>query len=591
MTISSTLNELSKLALIACDESYFTPTRPIQDNSPLTPLPDTPKYDILPRFLFQQGFFKQTQFEVTELGFKAIVFKNQAVINGPAEYILAFGGTDGPDKVDWTSNTQLGWNQWADNRVQSQIFTFLNSLGANDKITFTGQSLGGALAQYAAYDYIRRKTVNFPGNTDFDPTFDKSRISLITFNGLGGVKALTDNLATTQTPYDPNLLNDIDIGAVAHFYVTNDLVARLGGGHVGGAEYRLDYKADAINPNTGNPYLLDFVNAHRIETGFYAKMEPGGEFLNARLEVVAPLNIESAREYAALFGNLLNNKDLGPEESKFRFAAAVLAGTTFGSPASINTIMQAYLTAERDAGNIGDFWGGILTKINWGAASVLIRPVTGALTPVTLFGAVMADALGAVGTGVQSLFSSLASYFSLVFPGAGPVQPPLESTAMRQLQLEMMLAAAPGALPGNERLTNLIRPLGLDLDQYAQHLLSGTNWFGQTVAYLREQAEANAAPGQEALQANLFLAQLGSAVANLAQELPSISQTELAAITNELNFLVADTAKGTGNAFAELLAKATDAIFSVGQSLNFSQLSLVSEVYAAELKDPRLSPA
>lgn len=54
MTISSTLNELSKLALIACDESYFTPTRPIQDNSPLTPLPDTPKYDILPRFLFQR---------------------------------------------------------------------------------------------------------------------------------------------------------------------------------------------------------------------------------------------------------------------------------------------------------------------------------------------------------------------------------------------------------------------------------------------------------------------------------------------------------------------------------------------------------
>jgi hypothetical protein len=112
------------------------------------------------------------------------------------------------------ANTQhLGWNQWIANKPQ--IFEYLNSLSPDTKITFTGQSLGGALAQYAAYEWIQSKIAA-------DPNFDKSRISLVTFNALGGYLGLTSNLG----PYQASVLSGL--GQAAHYVITGDLVSRLG---------------------------------------------------------------------------------------------------------------------------------------------------------------------------------------------------------------------------------------------------------------------------------------------------------------------------------------------------------------------------
>ncbi|HMD80178.1 MAG TPA: hypothetical protein VKE92_02650, partial [Anaerolineales bacterium] len=192
MPVSTSLSDLSELALVACDTSYFTNTNPVPLGSPLGPL-DEGDPTIFPRFNFPADFFQTSQFidpPSVSTGFKAIAYEKTSVGN-QKEVIIAFGGCDGgllSNPTDWVSSTQhLGWNQWDTNRAQ--IFDYLNRQPADTKITFTGQSLGGALAQYAAYEWIKSKT-------EVDPTYDKSRMSLITFNALGGYSGLVSNLGS-----------------------------------------------------------------------------------------------------------------------------------------------------------------------------------------------------------------------------------------------------------------------------------------------------------------------------------------------------------------------------------------------------------
>jgi hypothetical protein len=81
----------------------------------------------------------------------------------------ATSGTDGPNLKDWWGNAfHYGWNQWSENR--REVFNFLAGLKDpggptpfTGRIHFTGQSLGGALAQYVAYEFVRD-----------NPTFNKT---------------------------------------------------------------------------------------------------------------------------------------------------------------------------------------------------------------------------------------------------------------------------------------------------------------------------------------------------------------------------------------------------------------------------------
>src|SRR6185503_8892583 len=108
--------------------------------------------------------------------------------DGKFEYIVAFRGTDGDDRQDWFANLDLAANVW---RAHSaEVVNFLTGFqpeAGGDKpslnvIHFTGQSLGGGLAQYAAYDFgLAVKDTN--------PGF-RSDISLTTFNAFGGVRGL-----------------------------------------------------------------------------------------------------------------------------------------------------------------------------------------------------------------------------------------------------------------------------------------------------------------------------------------------------------------------------------------------------------------
>ena len=110
MSISTSLNDLSKLALVASDSAYFTSAHPVLPGSALAPL-DEGDPTILPRFDFAAGFFEFRQFPDSPsvpTGFKAIAYERNTPGN-PKEVILAFGGSDGgplANPADWVSNTE-----------------------------------------------------------------------------------------------------------------------------------------------------------------------------------------------------------------------------------------------------------------------------------------------------------------------------------------------------------------------------------------------------------------------------------------------------------------------------------------------------
>jgi len=90
------------------------------------------------------------------------------------------------------------------------------------RVDFTGHSLGGALAQYAAYDYAKQQEDAAAGaGQGWVPS---DHIDLVTFNALGGFDAL-------QSHEDGGYQDGVLAGLAGHhFAVRGDIVSRLGGG-------------------------------------------------------------------------------------------------------------------------------------------------------------------------------------------------------------------------------------------------------------------------------------------------------------------------------------------------------------------------
>lgn len=159
---------------------------------------------------------------VNILGLHAVTYKNRKT----NDYILSFRGTQEPTSweglKDWANNFNDGWPQYKSSRdiIAERVQKILEK-DSNARIHIVGHSLGGALAQFAAYDVASRYMTRM-----------NSRITLTTWNALGGKWGLAAN----ERGYDPKLLAGIDGN---HFYRHDDLVARLGGDHVGGRKIML----------------------------------------------------------------------------------------------------------------------------------------------------------------------------------------------------------------------------------------------------------------------------------------------------------------------------------------------------------------
>ncbi|ALA57586.1 calcium-binding protein [Nitrospira moscoviensis] len=580
MALPAGLNNLAKLTLLASDESYFSPQFPVDIGSLLKPLLDTPSYNVDPKYdIIPALSFRVDRRELVDsTGFKYIAFRND-VTN---EVIIAFGGTDGVNAQDWAANVEhLGWNQWQ-NGGRDLVFSYLSGLRNPDenpftgKIHFTGQSLGGALAQYATYEYVQSQQLIATQN---NTTFDASRITLTTFNALGGQLGLQRN----SSGFNPSILNGL--GASAHFVIDGDLVSRLGGGHVGGSVYQLDFVSTQINPETGQPYFLDLIGGHRIETGFYANLAPLVTFDEAR--ALTPTEVSqyylpmaSLQKTAALLGNILNGKDIAPLESVPRLVAGLFAGMTFGDPAELDKLAKVVLSNLHAAGKLSDgaytAWNGARLPL-----AIVSKPFTLAITPVSLLAAGLLDAMDAGLDAIQSALSSVRQFFNLT---TGPTVPLNMSQHELEMKARVFLASVPGALSASDPLAQELASMQVNPDELAQRLLTttGSTWRTEILAYLREQLPNPA----DKVEAN------GLAVAfyETLSATPGLDSSDFNLFAQERDAFITDTASGFANAMSDFTQKIANVAFNLGQTLaSFTDIQLIDQAYAAELNDPRLS--
>lgn len=151
------------------------------------------------------------------------------------DFILAFRGTEPTSLADLATDANMGWPQYEQSRLR--ISELINKLLAEGgRLDITGHSLGGALAQFAAYNLAKAQPL------------DLQKVSLTTWNALGGQWALSRNGG-----FDQAVAQRLD---ARHFFRSDDLISRLGTGHVGGSTLRM------VDPQG---QLAGFLPAHMQE--------------------------------------------------------------------------------------------------------------------------------------------------------------------------------------------------------------------------------------------------------------------------------------------------------------------------------------
>lgn len=516
-----------------------------------------------------QGYVVDAEFINEETGFKAVAFRNSAT----NDIILAFGGTDGTNGTDWKANIQsYGFSQWESR--STEVLTYLNSLRDGDgnltvTVNFTGQSLGGALAQYAAYDWLKSST----------NSTDASHVTLTTFNSLGGVYGLQ---AKGRSDFASVLAS---LSSAANFVVQGDLVSRIGGGFAAGPIYQLSYPPEQLNPVTGLSYkeTLGLVESHRIESGFYANLQSDG-FASAQLIDPASYIIPSDRlaQPAALLGNLLNAKGAFVGSDLADFLAGLSAAAAIADPVQFDALYKAVLQSGRDTGGLSTGTFTVLNGLRY-PTDLVLRAIGAAATPITLIGAGLADFFDLGLTGIQKAFSGVQRFLDLS-PSQVPAPPLSMSTNEYASKLLVYLSDVPGSTPTSNPLAQEFQSSNVNADALAEHLLStsGDTWRTDLLAYLPQQLPT--------LADKTKLVGLTNALYATLSEIPGLTSQELTLLAQEREAATLDTGSGFANAFQDFTQKIANVAFNLGQTItSFADIQLIDQAYAAELSDPRLS--
>ncbi|CAG0968358.1 Mbeg1-like protein [Geobacter sp.] len=254
-------------------------------------------------------------------GFSAVVFKKE----GTQEYIVAFTGTQSAQ--DAAADIGLGTLQWENN--QASVMNYLNNLPADAKIDFTGHSLGGALAQYAAYDYLA--------------AHPSATASLTTYNGLGGMNGLQQ----MDRGYDSSVASRVE---AAHFFAESsgmqDIVARLGGEHFGGNTYAIPMAQENAWLGSIHSAWDDFKN------------------LTVPQNPTSPnyLNIDGAQNLASFFGFFGDDGRISNTEGALRALGGVLTALSTAPAEEIDILFDALFPPS------------FPLDIDWGIARDLMPP-------------------------------------------------------------------------------------------------------------------------------------------------------------------------------------------------------------------------
>ncbi len=460
--------------------------------------------DLLPA----EGFVRRPDISIVDpaTGLRVTVYE-RAVLDsagqatGRFDFVVAFAGTE--DLQDAYADIRLGWDQWEHHR--DVLLAGLGDLSSLGTIHFTGHSLGGALAQYAAYEYAwkQRKFLQDTGQPISVPD-----ITLTTFNSLGGVEALAQHsselAAGALERYSYEVFSDID---TAHFFVRGDIVARIGYGHVGGNTQEL-----VLGP--GSTPTLDFLTAHELDTLYAAAgTASGAQTLLAGATPASPeyLDLSDGQWVAATLGGLFNDKDFAALESGLRLAGGLVLALAVAPAADIARLADAFIENFKQSGGYDDAGFaaqfGLLALSNWSVVRSAISFLGGTVGNATVLGVGAALVLAAgiadlVGSGDRSETESMlrmvaegvmpegsfdAEIAALV---AGPRGDALLRTGLWVASVEGASAEA-----FVSRVGAVIQGLGFGSDEAArvelhQHLAASEGWLGDTLQFLGERAQA-----------------------------------------------------------------------------------------------------
>ncbi len=617
MTIS---NEDLVLDLVACDASY-KPAASFASGESLAPYPDSglpaAPNGGLPEHLNLAEFDEwkyQTAFEDDTTGFGVVVFKHQT----RNEYRVAFRGTDGPSTRDWKENLGLGMRQWMSVQPgggQDFLNNFLLELpsvgGEAPKIYFTGQSLGGALAQYAAHDYLLAAN-------SLGLQVQPSQVTLTTFNGLGAVEGLLHRAELNLGTYDPTALREV---VTAHYYFNGDIVSRLGGGHLNDSQmyeieiYRDDNNRLSLTKSDEN-YPLDPISAHRIESAFYRAFEAtGGNFAIANPEPQKPqyLTYGGISVKADYIASLFLDPKLGSDErsAALRLTAGILVALREGSKEDVEGLARPLIQAiyESRFSLSGDPNKPLLSKANYeylvGRGLEFIKsqletsPDTiRAIATRTVLTAMVLDGLRSPANplpteeDLQEL-RELApddSFGSEVPTSFYAQHSPLERAL--SLQMASNLINIDLIDPTNATDLKLLRELGLgeQADQLIATTFAGDDYASGASAFIIHSARNVFNDPTKEIGAGIeFLKSLDTLSRSLAT---SQAQYEggiqvgdlLVSTAQRLSSIAVNLARSVGNTFVELSRKSVDAIYEFASDVSsWNEFNIVSEAYAHEL--------
>ena len=269
-----------------------------------------------------------------EDGFKAHIFQKAS---DPTDVVVALTGTE--DLVDAFADANLGTNQWKNNG--QDLIRRISQIGELQKVTFSGHSLGGALAQFAAYDFL--KSDNGNGNVD---------VSLVTFNSLGGEEGIRQIEQDRNRTFDPTRLDNID---AAHFVDTRDVVARLGNGHLGGEVIAHDFGSE------------DGLSAHKLDTSFLAENNQNVLLVgDGTIVDQAYLDVSDGLSIAAGMANRFNLEPLESvttAEATVGVLAAAEALFAFAPTEELNQLGEAFFPEHDYISDWGDIRNGLVDPL------------------------------------------------------------------------------------------------------------------------------------------------------------------------------------------------------------------------------------
>jgi hypothetical protein len=218
------------------------------------------------------------------------------------DYIVSFRGTEMPHLDDISTDLNLGWPQYKKSR--SDIINLVHGLlSKGGFVDITGHSLGGALAQFTAYDLAQEAA-------DMGTPEKLNHIGLTTWNALGGLWGLQ-----RENSYDPEVAANIQ---ARHYFRGDDLISRLGKGHVGGTLLRLDDRdgrVATIKDAHMQAELKESLQAGKVSSGtpdYFPIADSSQRFVGSYLALLLKVSRGELRsqEFNTLLANIPTSHEL-----------------------------------------------------------------------------------------------------------------------------------------------------------------------------------------------------------------------------------------------------------------------------------------